>query len=206
MMISGKRLPPLVWWTLPSDGICRRFWLNSCSYSTGCRGSRLGGRSRLRGALGGCRVLGRTEQLHKVLTKGGFFFLSLLLLLGWGSPVSSLFLFVPLGMTFNELKPDLLKFSKINNCWPKLLTKREQDVCQNSLFLNFSLKSSKGGHSNKGYSRDITPNCHNCCNLSFIHVICIYSCIYSYLLTKSIYLIAVYQHIAYLLYFFLIYW
>ena len=31
--------------------------------------------------------------------------------------------------------------------------------------LVFTLESSKGGHPNKGYSKDITPNCHNCCNL-----------------------------------------
>ena len=36
------------------------------------------------------------------------------------------------------------------------------------LEVSSSLESSTyvtGGHPNKGYSRDITPNCHNCCNL-----------------------------------------
>ena len=96
--------------------------------------------------------------------------------------------------------------------------KNKQNGCQScimSLYLNFTLESSKGGHSNKRYSRDITPNCHNCCNLYFIliHVICNYSCIYSYLLIKSTYMNAVIPancifivFIVFILYLFLIYW
>ena len=53
-----------------------------------------------------------------------------------------------------------------------------------------SLESSKGGHSNKGYSRDITPFV-TIVVIIFVHVICNYSCIYSYLLRKSTYLNAV---------------
>ena len=67
-MVCGKWLPPFIWWTGPGDCVCRQFWLSSCPPpSTGCRGSRLGG------TFGRCRILGRTEQLHKVLTKGGPF-------------------------------------------------------------------------------------------------------------------------------------
>ena len=76
-MISRKWLFPLVWWAGPGNCIYRQFWLNSCFPSTRCRGSRLGGRSRLGGALGRCWIFGRTEQLHKVFTKGGPFSLPL---------------------------------------------------------------------------------------------------------------------------------
>ena len=93
---------------------------------------------------------------------------------------------------------------------------RTQNGCQeehyNKVPSSWRATNGQGGYFLKGYSRDITPICDKCGNLylfMLIAIIFVFILIYSYLLMKSIYLIAVlpaklYTY-CYLLYLFYIY-
>ena len=153
-MVWRKFLPIMFWIRGPGHWVSRWFWLLwSCT-------SRCGGLGTF------SSIFGWTPHLHKIFTIGGPFPLP-----GW-SPWRLWIIILPFSLltplfwhVFDQLKLTNLKSKQTLTKLTKRTNKNGYQSCIMSLFLNFTLESSKGGHSNKGYSRDITPNCHNCCNL-----------------------------------------